>query len=314
MGRTFYHLPHQLMASGFERLMKCYISLVYKGRHGSFPDVSTMKSLGHNLESLLEKIRTDWYGGTHRPLLAEDLEFITNDKVVNECIRILSHFGQKGRYYNLDVVAGANKPSIDPQDEWQSLETFVEDPAPYLDDFEALYRDYYPRVHSRLIGKMERLVRAIVRQFTLGGHEDPSGEMKSLAIVYSEFLRLQDNEFGTVDYRRSVEILKQDQDDWVVRSDDDIARSHWPTRVVTKAEFQGDWPFRHQRVILECRQGLFCVAIVNGYAFALNGPARNRFRFPDPHEAGVAILGKSIGPFIEMTFALAPNNPVRHRT
>ena len=29
MGRTFYHLPHQLMASGFERLMKCYISLVY---------------------------------------------------------------------------------------------------------------------------------------------------------------------------------------------------------------------------------------------------------------------------------------------
>ena len=98
MGRTFYHLPHQLMANGFERLMKCYISLVYKGRYGLYPDMATMKSLGHNLESLLDKIRTAWYGGTHRPLLAEDLEFITYDKIVNECIRILSHFGQKGRY------------------------------------------------------------------------------------------------------------------------------------------------------------------------------------------------------------------------
>ena len=106
MGRTFYHLPHQLMASGFERLMKCYISLVYKGRHGSFPDVSTRKSLGHNLVSLLNKIRTDWYGGTHRPLLEQDLEFITNDKIVNECIRILSHFGQKGHSNSQDVASG----------------------------------------------------------------------------------------------------------------------------------------------------------------------------------------------------------------
>ncbi len=27
MSNDFYHLPHQLLASGFERLMKCYISL-----------------------------------------------------------------------------------------------------------------------------------------------------------------------------------------------------------------------------------------------------------------------------------------------
>ena len=27
MANTFYHLPHQLLASGFERLMKCYIVL-----------------------------------------------------------------------------------------------------------------------------------------------------------------------------------------------------------------------------------------------------------------------------------------------
>jgi hypothetical protein len=33
-----YHRPHQLLASGFERLMKCYIGLVYKTRNGCYPD------------------------------------------------------------------------------------------------------------------------------------------------------------------------------------------------------------------------------------------------------------------------------------
>ena len=53
MGNTFYHLPHQLLASGFERLMKCYIAVVRKGRDGTYPDQTAMKSLGHDLESLL---------------------------------------------------------------------------------------------------------------------------------------------------------------------------------------------------------------------------------------------------------------------
>ena len=52
MGSTFYHLPHQLLASGFERLMKCYIAVVRKGRDGAYPDRAAMKSLGHDLESL----------------------------------------------------------------------------------------------------------------------------------------------------------------------------------------------------------------------------------------------------------------------
>ena len=43
MTNTFYHLPHQLLASGFERLMKCYISLVYDGQYGSYPDEKYIK-------------------------------------------------------------------------------------------------------------------------------------------------------------------------------------------------------------------------------------------------------------------------------
>lgn len=53
MGNTFYHLPHQLLASGSERLMKRYIAVVRKGRDGASPDEKAMKSLGRDLARLL---------------------------------------------------------------------------------------------------------------------------------------------------------------------------------------------------------------------------------------------------------------------
>ena len=209
-----------------------------------------------------------------------------------------------GRYYNIDVVAGAGHGPIDPRGEWEALEFRVEDPDPYLRDPESLYRDYYPRVNSRLIGGMERLVRAIAMQFTLGGHADPGGEIGQLAGVYAEFRNLRADEFGTVDYRRSVEILRRDDDRWSKRSDQEIEAGGWPTVAVGRAEFGGEWPFRCDRVTVECRDGLFYIVNIGGYAFALNGAARSRFQFPLAHEAGVAVLGKSVGPFIEMAARL----------
>ena len=305
MTSTFYHLPHQLLASGFERLMKCYIAGVRKGRDGAYPDQAAMKSLGHDLENLLDTICTQHYGGTQRPRVQQDLVFIRTDSVLKECVRILSLFGKMGRYYNLDVVAGSGHGPMDPKGEWEALESRVVDPIPYLGDPETLHRDYYPRVNSALVASMERLVRAIAMQFTLGGHPDPGGEIRSLSVVYQEFRNLHDDQFGTIDYRRSVEILRIDADQWIRRSDQEIAASHWPSLAVSKNEFGGEWPFRAERVTVECREGLFCIVNIGGYDFALNGAAQSRFGLPFPHAAGVAVLGKSVGQFIEMAHGLS---------
>ena len=304
MGSTFYHLPHQLMASGFERLMKCYTSLVYHGRNGSYPDTAYMRSLGHDLENLLENICKHYYGGNKRSFLQREYTFISNDPVLHECIRILSLFGKKGRYYNLDIVTGTAQTPIDPNREWQALESSVEDPTPFLSNIELLYRDYYPRVHSKLIAKMERLVRAIALQFTLGNHTEQNGELRRTSVVSADFRNLTDQKLGTIDYRRSVQILQQEKDTWIWRSDDDIASNDWPTLTFTESEFEGEWPFRDGRAIVECRACLFCIVYICGYAFALNGAARSRFGMPDPHDAGVAILGKSVGPFIDAALSL----------
>ena len=103
MGNTFYHLPHQLMASGFERLMKCYISLVYLGRNGSYPDPACMKSLGHDLENLLDTICMHYYGGTARSYIQQEYKFISTDSVLRDCIRILSLFVTTHPFWSLSV-------------------------------------------------------------------------------------------------------------------------------------------------------------------------------------------------------------------
>ena len=61
--------------------------------------------------------------------------------------------------------------------------------------------------------------------------------------VASTFYNVKDDDFGTVDYRRSVQILKQDKDKWVRRSEDEIAARSWPTLVINEAQFQGNGRF-----------------------------------------------------------------------
>jgi hypothetical protein len=304
MGNDFYHLPHQLMASGLERLFKCYIALVHQDRTGAYPDMAFMKGLGHDLVNLHNKFCTNYYGGTTRPLVQQELTFVSTDRTLLECIRILSLFGKFGRYYNLDVVAGSPHSPIDPKSEWESLERSLEDSTPILADLEALYHDYYPRIHAKLITKLERLVRAIALQFTIGDHNDQFGKLRQTSVVFTDFRNMRDEQLGTNDYRQSVRILKQEEKNWIKRSEHEIVSGRWPTLVATKEGFAGEWPFRVDRVIVELQESLFAIVNIEGYAFALNGTAASRFKLPFPHDAGMAILGKSVGPFTDMALAM----------
>ena len=47
------------------------------------------------------------------------------------------------------------------------------------------------------------------------------------------------------------------------------------------------------------------MVIIDGCDYALNGAARGRFKIDDVHGGGMAILGKSIAPFIKIAFELA---------
>jgi hypothetical protein len=303
-GNDFYHLPHQLMASGLERLMKCFIAVVYHGRTGAFPDMTFMKNLGHNLEHLKAEIWQNYYGGRNRPFVDTEYNAVNSDQHLMDAIGILSHFGRFGRYYNLDVVAGSPYNPIDPQAEWKALESRVESPIPYLSDLESFHHEYHPRVNSELIGRLERFVRAIALQFTLGDHVDSNKFIRQASVTFTNFQTLRNEALGQNDYRRSVKVLQKQMKNWIKRSEHKILNSEAPTQIIERNDFEEDWPFRADRVILECIDSTFAIVNINGYAYALTGAATSRFNIPSAHDAGMAILGKSIGPFITMASEL----------
>lgn len=84
----------------------------------------------------------------------------------------------------------------------------------------------------------------------------------------------------------------------------ELEKSKWPTRSISKSFFPGEWPFRHDTVTIELRNQLFAIVYVAGFAFALNGSAKGHLKYPYPHEAGVAIISRSNGPFIEMAMRM----------
>jgi len=309
MSNDFYHLPQQLLSSGLERLLKCYFCLVYEARNAAFPDKSFVKSIGHSLVDAKQMLVDDYFESNGIPLLVDDLDFLRNDTLLDQIISILSEFGKMARYYNLDIVVGNPNPPIDPSSEWERLETRVEDPSPYLkpDSLEALHRDYYPRVNAKIVAKLERFVRAVTMQFTLGKH---GGRLKQLSPIVFDFIMLKEEAFGTTDYRRSVVRNQQTKANWSKRSQKKALSSRWPSRLAVAATYDDKWPFRTDEVVVECRENMFCVVNIEGYDFALNGSAKTRFGYPDPHDAGVAILGRSVGPFIDLAFSLAEgDNP-----
>jgi len=304
MGNDFYHLPHLLLASGLERFMKCYICLVYEARERKYPDFNMLKNLGHDLSRLNEEIINNYFEDDNRPALKEDRSFLKENEKLKIILKILSEFGKYARYYNLDVVTGKSiQSSFDPKDEWEKLERSIEDPTPYLtsNNQEGLHCDYYPRVNSQIIAIIERFVRAITRQFTLGGH---GGKLLQYYIPFGPFLGMIDKDLGTKDYRRSVQVLQTKKETWIKRTEEEVKKSPWPTKEIFEKQFSGYWPFRSDKVIVELRDRFFCVINIEGYDFALNGAAKSRFNLPYPHDAGLAILGKSIGPFIDTTLNL----------
>jgi len=302
MNNDFYHLPQLLLASGLERLMKCYFCLVYKAKNGQYPDTSFLKNLGHDLQKLKQTLIDDYFPTNDIPILCDDLVYLREDPLLERIIHVLSEFGQKARYYNLDIVTGSRKPPIDPKREWEELEKGLEDPTPYYDSIEALHRDYYPQVNAKIIAKLERLFRAIAMQFALGNH---GGKLKQMSPILIKSRNLRNDEFGTIDYRRSVKFFQSKKDSWCKRAKTKIINGRWPSRIIVRDDFKGDWPFRFDEVIIECRENFYCIINIEGYDFALNGATKSRYGYPYPHDAGVAILGKSVGPFIDMAFSLS---------
>ncbi|MGB2808579.1 MAG: hypothetical protein WBC22_12620 [Sedimentisphaerales bacterium] len=209
----FYHLPFQLVSSGFERLMKCHICLGYHEQNGAYPESKYLKQCGgrngHDLVKLKNKILSDFFSTNNIPALTEDHVFLTSDNELENLIALLSEFGKYARYYNFDVVTSATKPSIDVKSLWADYENSVIHSNPDLLDKVTSYEftnEVFQAVNREIIIRFEKFVRAIGRQFTMGRLGAKAMQFSS---TLNPFIMLMDDLLGSKDYRNRTKKHKK---------------------------------------------------------------------------------------------------------
>lgn len=307
----FYHLPFQLLSSGFERLMKCHICYGYYEQNGMYPDYRYLKRCGgqngHDLLELKTCILDSYFLTDNPPILDEDFNILKNDKYLEIILDLLSEFGKYARYYNLDVVTSAPKSSKNVIDLWKKYENNLISSNPKFVNIETWesIEEVYSFVRQQILIKLEKFTGAICRQFTIGKLGEKARQYSSV-IFY--FIQLKDEDLGQRNYR--VETTRYQEKERKVHqrtSFNELNRRnnpHYRHKVVRKEDFEGDWPFYSDEVTIKCYEKHLCVVTIENKDYALNGSAIGRFQLEAVHNAEMAIQEKSVGPFIQMALNL----------
>ena len=315
LANNFYYLPFQLLSSGFERLMKCHICLGYYEANNTYPDNKYLRGCGgrngHDLIELKNSILSSFFQVHNIPALHEDRDYLQNDNELEQLIHLLSEFGKYARYYNLDIITSEAKPSIDVRQQWEEYEANIITSNPQysdrLGDIESA-PEILEYAKREIIIKLEKFTRAISRQFTLGKLGKKADQFSPILF---QFIMLNDINLGNRDYRQETTTYQEK----VFKVHDRTALDELQRRtnpqyrslLIKKEEFKGDWPFYHDEVIIECREKHWYVITIDNKDYALNGSAKGRYKLEFPQDAGMAILGKSLSPFIEMALKLGEN-------
>lgn len=309
LNNSFHFLPFQLLSQGFERFMKSYICLAYQNKNNEYPSFKYLRNLGHDLESLLKEIIGKYYSNYDRPQFKEDHNFLVNNKDLKELLFIISEFGKKSRYYNFDLITENKEIPLNTKDLWIEFENKY-----LLPDKELLSKlfsretdhEVYYKLNSIIIIIFERFISALSRQIIFNCIGEKAKQISSGS--FYDFGMLYEKDFGIKDYRKNTTRYKETPKKAYKRTIfDDIDRKTNPNikyRKITKAEFNGDWPFYTDEVIIEQRDKYWCTVAINGYDYALNGSARGRFKLEFPIDAGMVIMDKNTSEFIKMALEL----------
>jgi len=200
----FYHPALQFLSSGFERLFKTMLCLSFKEKNDRLP---TYKELlkgknGHDIEYLKREVEKICIPIT-RPFASMDYDIITKDEVINIICKTLSEYGQKSRYFNLDVVLGKEQ-KFDAVDAWEKIETKMLIEHMGEKEFHKRIQNpkspnsLYEKSNELIISRLELFLRAITRQFIFGNF---SKDSKKFLYEIEPFRDIDDKEIGKNDYR-----------------------------------------------------------------------------------------------------------------
>lgn len=193
---------------GLERIFKTILTLNHyiKIKNGIVCDINLKKEYSHNLNSLFTDVKSlvefdDGY--LSRNACFNDLEYLSNDKVLNKYLEYLSNFADMGRYSVLDAATG-HKNSFDLREVINNLDSLILEKHPEL--LKKCYDNighpiYVNEIDNTLVREriviIERLMCALSRLFTLSSLHD---EGRSFYSDIKLFLLMERQGFGTHEY------------------------------------------------------------------------------------------------------------------
>lgn len=192
----FHHGALQLLAQGYERLIKCTVIAAACARGDVMPKP---REIGHRLtgahREMLDMIsQVDEYAS--RPAVKEDLGFMRHDKQLAALLDLLSRFASGGRYFDLDAIVDkdAGDPDLSPSRIWSALELeFWDSISGGLRIDEVPVDEVHARIGRAIAALFDRYSRAISRAWFLGalGPEGPaygSGSLYEWTVLTDEQL------------------------------------------------------------------------------------------------------------------------------
>ena len=196
-----YALSFLNLSRGFELLMKCMIC--YKKYNNTknnkcstrhFPTQEEMKRYGHNLNKLREEIMKNYLGLFRGKIshlgmiskLKKDRDFIIKDKRLVRILKIISKYGTKGRYYELNYVTSDNpKYNENPKFEMDKLIMEILAKDEQLRNTFINNRDNDDKIWQEIIEQyikpnLIKFMEALSRQFSYGILGDEASKCKSI--------------------------------------------------------------------------------------------------------------------------------------
>lgn len=200
----FYDPPLIYLSGGLERLFKSMLCLNFKQINGILPETNEIwnNRNGHDIKFLKEKIEKICIP-IDRPFAKDDYKIITENSTINEMCEVLSAYGSKARYFNLDAILGKEQ-EFDAKKKWEKIETHVlkefygEKKFYKLLENPKLLDDIYAKSSELLVSEVELYLRAITRQFIFGNF---SSDSKTFLFQIETFTDIEDSQIGKTNYR-----------------------------------------------------------------------------------------------------------------
>jgi len=167
-------IPLILLANGLERLLKCIVCFWLHHTTGSIPSLAHIKkNYGHDIRKLVSYVIDTCYSGIYRTRshVSSELDYFRTDPIFLAVIQVLSDFGLRSRYANLDLILDAKSPPENPDDDWgRKIEREILRKSPEMLRLSTRNtKEFRRRASNQVIVALERFMYSIAHLMRIGG-------------------------------------------------------------------------------------------------------------------------------------------------